>query len=307
MHYSPLRYPGGKRKLANFIKLVFRANDLLDGEYAEVYAGGSGVALALLYGEYVERVHINDLDRGIYAFWHAAVNDTEALCRTIRDVPLNMDEWERQRSVLFADDPDLLDLGLATFYLNRTNRSGIIVGGVIGGKAQAGKWKLDARFNKSDLIQRIEKIGRYRSRIRLYNLDAALFLEQAVPKLPQKSLIYLDPPYYVKGTQMLYANYYGQDEHADIAKRVADLDRAWIVSYDNVSEIRALYTRFRYFAYEISYTAQEKHEGKEITFFSDGLKVPDVPNPVRVGTRDLRQLSLSLNAYQPLRQTPSTS
>ena len=159
--YSPLRYPGGKRKLANFIALLYRTNGLLDGEYAEVYAGGGAVALTLLYGEYAQRIHINDLDRGVYAFWSVARDRTDELARLIRAAKLDMDEWERQRAVQFADNPDPLDLAFSTFYLNRTNRSGIITGGVIGGRQQNGNWKIGARYNAKDLTRRVERIGRW--------------------------------------------------------------------------------------------------------------------------------------------------
>lgn len=289
---SPLRYPGGKRKLANYVKLIFRANDLLDGEYAEVYAGGAAVALALVYGEYARRVHINDLDPGVYAFWNAAKNRTDELCRAIRRVPLDMDEWQRQREVQQDPDPDPLALALSTFYLNRTNRSGIITGGVIGGKKQEGEWLIDARFNKDDLIRRIERIGRSKSRIEIYNLDGEDFLKEVAPTLPRRSLLYLDPPYFVKGQEMLYANYYGTEDHAAIARLVGEHTGNWLVSYDDVDEIRALYADYTTVAYDISYSAQDRYRGDEVAFFSDGLKIPDVPDPAAIKTRDMRQLEL---------------
>lgn len=190
---SPLRYPGGKRKLANFIRLLFYENNLLDGEYAELYAGGASVALSLLYGEFVTQVHINDIDPAVSAFWNVTLESTEVLTKRIHDVAVNVNEWERQRSVQESNDPDPVDLAFSTFFLNRTNRSGIIKGGVIGGKAQTGRWKLDARFNKRDLIGRIEKVARYRSRIKVYQLDGADFICNVLPSLPSKALVYLDP------------------------------------------------------------------------------------------------------------------
>ena len=143
------------------MSLLYRTNGLLDGEYAEVYAGGAAVALTLLYGDYASRVHINDLDRGVHAFWLAARDRTDELVQRITDAHLDLGEWERQRAVQFAQVPDPLDLAFSTFYLNRTNRSGIITGGVIGGKNQTGEWKIDARFNAKDLVTRIERIGRW--------------------------------------------------------------------------------------------------------------------------------------------------
>lgn len=293
-YYSPFRYPGGKRKLANYVKLLFRTNNLLDGEYAEPYAGGAAVALGLLYGEYVRRIYINDIDRSIYAFWNAALLKTNELCRLILKVPVTVKEWERQKAIQEADDPDPLKLALSTFFLNRTNRSGIISGGVIGGKRQSGLWKLDARFNKSELIKRIRKIGRYSSRIQLYNLDAEEFIKSVIPTLQPRSLIYFDPPYFIKGQQKLYTNFYSETDHKQIATRISKLKYPWIISYDNVDAIRTLYQGFRSVNYGISYSAQARYQGKEALFFSGQLVIPEVEDPVLVRPKDLHQFELNL-------------
>lgn len=285
--YSPLRYPGGKRKLANFISLLYRSNRLLDGDYAEVYAGGGAVALTLLYGQYASRVHINDLDPGVYAFWVTARDNTDALCRLVSGAKLTMGEWERQRKVLLSKQPEQLDLAFATFYLNRTNRSGIITGGVIGGRDQTGAWKIDARFNRVDLVRRIERVGRWASRIGVTNLDGADFLRTVAPTLPEKSLVYLDPPYFVKGQEKLYANYYEPSDHAEIATLVQALERPWMVSYDDGAEVRDLYHQRRAVDYDIAYSASERYRGREVAFFSDGLTIPAAADPAKVTTSDL--------------------
>lgn len=280
--FSPLRYPGGKRKLTNFIKMIFRENNLMDGDYIEPYAGGASVALSLLFDEYARFIHINDLDRSVYAFWYSVLNETDALCRMISDTPINMDMWLQQKKVLADSSAPLLETGFSTFYLNRTNRSGIITGGVIGGKSQSGTWKLDVRFNKADLIQRIEKIARYKNRIYLYNFDASTFLSQIIPGLPLSSFVYLDPPYYVKGTQLLYANFYEPDDHLAVSQIVTSLKNKWIISYDNVEEIKSLYSRFRFIEYDLSYSAQDKYRGAEIMFFCESLEIPLISHPTRV-------------------------
>jgi DNA adenine methylase len=285
--YSPLRYPGGKRKLANFMALLYRTNGLLDGDYAEVYAGGAAVALTLLYGEYARRVHINDLDPGVYAFWMAARDRTDELSRLVRDAKLDLPEWERQRAIQFAEQPDPLELAFSTFYLNRTNRSGIISGGVIGGKAQTGEWKIGARYNTTDLLRRIDRIGRWRSRIEIYRLDGARFLRNVAPALPAKSLLYLDPPYYVKGQEALYVNYYQAADHAEVARLIRQVSVPWVVSYDDHADVRDLYDGCQTVAYDIAYSASDRYRGREVAFFSDGLTVPDVPDPGRVSQSEM--------------------
>lgn len=281
---SPLRYPGGKGSLANFMRLVVESNSLGKGHYAEPYAGGAAVAWSLLFGEYVRHVHVNDIDPAIHSFWTAVLEHTEELCRRVRDWKVSMTAWRRQRTILARpEDHSALDVGFAAFFLNRTNRSGILKGGVIGGLEQTGPWKLDARYNRADLIARIQKIARYRTRISLRRMDAASFLREVVPTLPLKTLLYLDPPYFVKG-EGLYEHHYGEEDHRDIAKLVGGLgrDRFWIVSYDASPTILKLYGRFRHQQYDLAYSAQDRYAGSEVIFYSPGLKVPRVANPAKL-------------------------
>src|SRR6185436_10707617 len=172
-HYTPLRYPGGKRRLAPVVMRLLEENDLSDVQYVEPYAGGAAVGLALLFEEYASVIHLNDLSRAVYAFWHTALNENDELCRRIENAAVTMREWKKQKAV-FANQAgaDLADLGFATLFLNRTNRSGILSGGVIGGQEQTGNWLIDARFGKTELIRRIRKIGRYRQRVKIYQKDA---------------------------------------------------------------------------------------------------------------------------------------
>jgi DNA adenine methylase len=280
---TPLRYPGGKGKLTPYIKLIFEQNDLLNGHYVEPYAGGSGIALNLLTHGYASCIHLNDINAAVFAFWHSVINHPEELCRLIRDVKVTMEEWHKQKAIL--KNPaghSLVDLGFSTFFLNRTNRSGILLGGVIGGKSQDGIWKIDARFNKEDLICRIEKIALFRDYIHLYNLDAAELIKTILPTLPKKTLIYLDPPYYVKG-QELYQNHYKHDDHEVIANLVKkEISQPWIVSYDNTTEIDAMYKGCPKITYGINYSVQNRYEGAEVMFFSKKLILSDVKNPSKL-------------------------
>lgn len=283
IHLTPLRYPGGKAKLAGFIKAIIEANDLHDGDYVEPYAGGAGVAVELLLHEYVQHIHINDISRPIFAFWRSVLENTEDLVRLIRNTPLTMRTWMRQKKILMnQSDYDDLELGFATFFLNRTNRSGILNGGVIGGRDQTGAWKMDARFNRADLIARIEAIARLRRRISLSRQDAPDFLKAVVKELPHNTLIYLDPPYYNKGRQ-LYYDYYNHDDHADIAAIVKESlkNRRWIVSYDDTPQIRSLYAGLTHIVYQIGYSARDVRRGSEVMFFAPGLRIPSMTGSMR--------------------------
>lgn len=272
---SPLRYPGGKAKVADFVRCLIEKNALLDGTYVEPYVGGGSVALSLLFNEYVKDIYINDKDIAIYAFWHSILHEPEALCKLIKDTPVTVETWFKLRDYQDkTDNVDLLHLGFSTFFLNRTNRSGILKAGVIGGYEQTGNYKIDARFNKEELIKRIERIADYSDRIHLTNEDAVTLVQRLKKELPYNTLFYLDPPYYIKG-KGLYLNYYNDNDHQNIANSISDFrEHKWIISYDNVDFIANLYSRFRQKTFELNYSASNSGKGKEIMIFSDNLVIP---------------------------------
>ena len=272
---SPLRYPGGKLKVVDYLKQLLEVNDLCGGTYIEPYAGGASVALSLLYSKHAGRIKINDIDRSIYAFWYCVLNETEALCRMISDTPVTMENWHAQHEIQREKDTvDLLSLGFSTFFLNRTNRSGILSGGVIGGKDQSGEFKMDARFNKADLIERIERVAGYADLIELTSMDAVELIKHYKRTPAQKTFCYLDPPYYVKGRD-LYLNYYNDDDHKAIAKAIKKYKGKWIISYDAVPFLKDLYKDYRQQEYYLSYSAGNPSKGKELMVYSDGLLLPD--------------------------------
>lgn len=267
---TPLRYPGGKGKFSPFVKNLMLQNNL-NGDYLEPYAGGAGVALDLLFNGFCKNIHINDVDPAIFNFWKSITYNTEEFLKKLHDTPITIDEWSRQRLILNnPEDSTELEHGFATFFLNRTNRSGILKAGVIGGKNQTGQYKLDARFNKKDLATRIVTIGNFSNNINIYNLDAFELLQQADELLPQNSLIYLDPPYYVKG-QGLYRNFYRHDDHVEIQKILTNVYTPWIVSYDNCIEIKEIYADYRQDEYFLNYSASQKVKGSEVMIYCDSL------------------------------------
>ena len=272
---SPLRYPGGKSSLLDLAAYLLRLNGLEHGHYAEPYAGGCGLALALLYGGHVADIHINDIDPSVWAFWHCALNESKALLSKIETTPVTIDTWLTQREVHRRQDTrDTLALGFSTFFLNRTNRSGIIKGaGVIGGLKQTGNYKIDCRYNHEELMRRIARVQKYRERVHLTNLDALKFLSRCSRNLPSDTMLFIDPPYFNKGAD-LYTSFYQSEDHADLAEKIIDFDRSWIVTYDDVPEIRRLYRTRRQYSFDINYSIQEKRVGKELLIAGKGVKMP---------------------------------
>ncbi len=271
---SPLRYPGGKQLLSRVLARIVAANSLEGGVYAEPYAGGAGAALSLLFSEHVNRLILNDADPCIYAMWTCILDYTEQFNRLVRDTPLSTKEWRKQKSIYArhaAHEP--LAVGFATFYLNRTNRSGIIKNaGPIGGFDQTGRWKIDARFNRGQLVQRIERIALYKGRISFQNLDAIDFIKaiESIPRL----FVYLDPPYFVKGRE-LYLNHYAPDDHRALARFIKERSGLlWVMSYDRTADTVRMYRTFRQVQFSLSYSATIRRKGREILILARGLRFP---------------------------------
>ena len=279
--YSPLRYPGGKARFAPFIANLIHCNGLEGGHYLEPYAGGAGVGLELLFHNIVSHIHINDVDSAVYDFWVAVTRFPDDILRMLHNTPVTMEQWHYWHNVLQGNiDVGQVERGFATLFLNRTNRSGILKGGVIGGKGQSGTYRLDARFKKDILAKRIERIALQANHISVYKEDALVLLRKHAEILPAKSLIYLDPPYYVKG-QGLYRNFYSHRDHEEIAKLVQlkGFAKNWVVSYDRVVEIEQMYSTSNVLRYSLHYTAQARYTGKEVMFFSANIKLPDYGLP----------------------------
>lgn len=273
---TPLRYPGGKQKLTPFILEILEANNI-GGHYIEPYAGGAGVAIELLLSKNVKHIHLNDSDSAIYAFWHSVVNKPEELCRMISSASLTVDEWRKRKLIVQkGNKKDLLELGFSVFYLNRCNRSGVLSAGVIGGLDQTGNFKMDARFSRNDLIRRIETIAIFNKQISVTNLDAEYFINNYIPNVPEDSLVYFDPPYYEKGSE-LYLNSYKPEDHQRLAKLIQkNVSHKWVLSYDGVPEILDLYKKRRHFLYDLQYSAGKNYKGKEVFVFNDKLKLPTI-------------------------------
>lgn len=268
--YSPLRYPGGKASLAGLFADVIERLGLSTVRYVEPYAGGAGAGVALLRAGLVDHVVINDFDPAVHSFWVAATEHSEALCAQVRDTPLDVDEWRRQKAVYrAADDTDPLALGFAFFYLNRTNRSGILNAGPIGGVNQDGNYKIDARFNRRELISRLEAVGERADRITVSNKDGRTIVREHAGD--PNTFLYIDPPYLSAGGS-LYLNAFTHRDHADLAETVrAYRDGNWIVTYDDAPYIHRLYAGESVQSYALYYSAHRAVRSTELAVLSPSV------------------------------------
>lgn len=267
-YYSPLRYPGGKSCIFPFMAQYFYENNLVGIDYAEPYAGGAGLALRLLMEEYVGQIYINDYNPSIYAFWKMILKYPDDFCEWIMNVEVSVDNWYKYKQIQKDySTADMMELAKSTFFLNRTNISGVIKGGIIGGISQKGKYGITARFKKEELIEKIKIISRFADRIIVSNEDGILFARK-IDRKQRRTFIYLDPPYYQKGAD-LYMNYFTDKDHIDLSNVVKKIKNPWLVSYDNQSFILNLYAQYQRVVYQLSQCASNR-VGDEVLIFKDG-------------------------------------
>lgn len=273
--HSPLRYPGGKAVLADFLIDVILCNNLEGCAYIEPFAGGAGAALTLLFEGMVKELYLNDADISIFAFWNSVLGETEMFLKMLHETPISIDEWQKQKKILLEEREDMLKLGFASFFLNRCNRSGIIYSaGPIGGYEQTDSWTIDVRFNKFSLKKRIEKIAQYKDKITISNQDAIDFLNITSPRVLKTAFIYLDPPYFMKGKK-LYLNYYREHDHSKLSEHIGGWNNInWLMTYDDVEFIRTLYNGYRLFSYRLNYSLQKKREGDELLIIPPHIYFP---------------------------------
>lgn len=267
---SPLRYPGGKSKLSPLLRYIIEnrvENNITT--YIEPFAGGAGVALDLLFSETVDNIIINDYDKAIYSFWRAVTESPSKFIKTIQERPVTIEEWYRQKEIYNTQkDKYSFELGFATFFLNRTNRSGIINAGPIGGYEQNGNYLIDARYNKDALIKKINQIKKYKSKIKIYNKDIRRFIELVIYTQNNNSFVYFDPPYYLKGKE-LYKNFFLPKDHKEIKNSIINkVHCPWVMTYDNEISIAEIYKDYCIKKYDLMYSLANKGKASELIIFS---------------------------------------
>lgn len=274
---SPLRYPGGKTQLSEFLRNLLEINNMNNVIYCEPFSGGFGAGLELLFSNSVDSIIINDLDIGIYSIWYAILNECERFIGAISDIPITLEEWHNQKRIyldLIKDKDYSLELAIATFFLNRTNVSGIVSGGPIGGQKQTSQYLIDCRFNKTSLIQKIININNQRDRITLHNLEANQLIQNVLLNINSNNLfVFFDPPYYKQGKN-LYTNFFDHENHVELQKCIELMDDfKWITTYDYEKNIKDIYSNYTALEYKIRYSANRVRKETEYLFHSPITKV----------------------------------
>lgn len=267
-YLSPFRYPGGKAfltgYLANAVKNLPSAEDV---SYVEPFCGGAGAALALLGQGRVKKLHLNDRDVRIFSAWQAILYENERFLSTLKETPVTISTWQRFREIL-TDNPSKysFELGFATYFINRTSRSGIILGsGPIGGYGQSGNWKIDARYYRETMERRIKWIGSISDQVSLSNTDGISFLKRCSTKLNGDSTLYFVDPPYVQAGSRLYLNGMNDRLHRGLATFLTSGSLPhWVLTYDNDPLIREIYADRELSLLSVNYSLRQTRKANEL-------------------------------------------
>lgn len=282
---SPLRYPGGKALLAAYISGVIEENYLTGCSFYEPYAGGASVSLELLRLGFIADAVLIERDPLVYAFWWSVLNQTDALCAAVDACPVTLDTWHQLQPTKAVTDPhnceySLLQLGMAGLFFNRTNFSGIMGAGPIGGENQQSAYKIDCRFNREKLKRQIGTVAQFADRISIHFGDAIQFLQRHTEQLSTGfSFTYIDPPYYLQGKK-LYRHWYIDDDHAALAKFIRMQAYPWVLSYDDHPRIRELYADNQMQPIYLDYKVKSNRTAQELV-----ISNLVIPPPVYGGFR----------------------
>lgn len=266
---SPLRYPGGKRRLVPYLAAALAENSLRPDLFIEPYAGGASVSLELLYLNLVGRIVIGDADPVVNAFWETVVTDVDWLCEQVESISLDLKTWERMKQTNFRARRKL---ALACLYLNRTSFNGALHEGAgpIGGKAQASEYDIGCRFPRERLVSRLRKCATLADRIDVAPAqDAMITVRQARERARREdasAFFYLDPPFWAK-SRFLYRRSFTDLAHERLADQLHWLQDHFLLSYDPAPEIVELYTGHNagtVAEIELFYSASSRSAGKEI-------------------------------------------
>lgn len=275
---TPLRYPGGKGSLKYFLANIVHANGKTEGTLIEPFCGGAGASIPLLDAGIISRLYLNDANPAIAAFWDSVFNDTYAFISLIVSTPITIDQWHRWKEVINCpEEASTLELGFAAFFMNRCNRSGLLSGGPIGGLKQTGNYKIDCRFNRSALIERVETIGRHRDKVVVSCEDACDLLSGLDESVASDALIFLDPPYVVQGGNLYKGNVFDEAKHRQLAEFIKCQAWRWVITYDDHPLIHSLYAERTMGVLELSYLMQQAKIGRELLVASSLCRIPLPP------------------------------
>ena len=234
--------------MLDYIERFILSNKIQPEVIIEPFAGSAAISLGLLALNKVKKALLNDIDPFITSFWRAVFEYNDELVSKIEEVDVTLEMYKLLKQHMrenkqSTNNENIVENALTFLFINRTNFSGIIKGGPLGGIAQRSKYKIDCRFNKKDIVSRIRWLRQFKGRVEVYNEDGIDFLKKIVKQnWSSNLLLYIDPPYYNSG-KYLYNYYFTDEEHNQLASLLSMIEQPWLLSYDDSEFIKHLYQR----------------------------------------------------------------
>lgn len=273
IYKSPLRYPGSKQKLAPKIANLLINNSIKPDVFIEAFSGGASISIYLLQLNLVNNIALIEKDPLLASFWKTVFYDSEWLIKQINKIDVTIENWQKFKKY---KPRTIRNKALKCLFLNRTNFSGILKAGPIGGKNQESKYKIDCRFNKKRLIETIEKLSLFRNKVLFIEEgDYSDILNKKLLTLSSNSFIYFDPPY-VKKADQLYNYFFKMNDHIKLKDYIYSLSNKWLLTYDYDLFIIDLYSDKKYnqCVFDMTYTVSSNKNRKSFKeFISSNLEL----------------------------------
>ncbi|MHB1439982.1 MAG: DNA adenine methylase [Cuniculiplasma sp.] len=277
---TPLRYPGGKTWLLDYVKEFIKFHKLELKAIIEPYAGSASVSIGLLREGLVDKAYICEKDPLIVAFWNAVLNQNEEFVEFIQSLEVSLETWLSFKKYLIFDSVhkyNTVELAGAFLFFNRTNYSGIIKGGPLGGKKQQSSYKFDCRFNREKIIEKIQGLHNLEGRLHVAEVDGISFMQRITSGTAENLLFYVDPPYYGAGRE-LYRYFFTDGDHENLSIFLKKLEHPWLLSYDDAEFIRDLYTNNEKFPVYTDYQSGNLRRNVRELLISNYLIPPLAPS-----------------------------
>ena len=277
---TPLRYPGGKTWLLDYVKAFARFHKLSSTTIVEPYGGSASISVGLIRSQLVTDATVCERDPLIVAFWNVAIHRNEELIEYLSSLEINMETWYGLRRYLDLEKTNLqneLEAAGAFLFFNRTNYSGIIKGGPLGGKKQLSKYKLNCRFNKGRIADKIRSLKALEDKLKIIQIDGLEYMKNHALQSPDNVFFYVDPPYYGAGKD-LYRFYFTDFDHQQLSAFLTGTEIPWLLSYDDAEFIRNLYQKKSNLPVYTDYQSGHLRRGVKELLISNYVIPPASPN-----------------------------
>ena len=261
---SFFRYPGGKAKLCG--RILHHLSRLMDDsitQYRELFFGGGSVGIKYVQKkECPKQIWLNDKDVGIACLWTSVIRYPDSLKKLVLAYKPTVDSFYQLKNDLLNTtsvpdtEEEVAQVGFNKLALHQITYSGLGLksGGPLGGVAQLSKYKVDCRWSPAYICKKINTVHKvFSNKEVIHEACTSYDFEKIITDTSMKALLYLDPPYFVKGSQLYHESFTHQD-HTRLCENLKNTQHKWLLSYDACEEIKEMYSWATIEEVEVNYS-----------------------------------------------------